>query len=250
MNVNDLICVGAKPLALVDYLALEKPRAKLVAELMKGLRVGAQKADIAIVGGETAILPDLVRGFDLSAAALGVVKKNQIITGEETEEDDVIFGLPSSGIHDNGLTLGRKVLLRPRANVRIAKELLRPTRIYVREISRLFQSRLEIHALAHITGGAYSKLKRIGERAKTGFCLNKLPDPPWIFKEIQIVGRVPVREMYRTFNMGIGFVIICPEKVGKRVQRLLPQVRRIGCVTGSQDVVVSQNGEEVRLEKW
>lgn len=250
MNVNDVICVGAKPLALVDYLALEKPRPTLVAAIMKGLRKGAQQAGVAIVGGETAIVPDLVHGFDLSGAVVGVVKRNSIITGGQTEPGDVILGLRSNGIHSNGLTLARKVLLGRKAHQVFARELLRPTRIYVKQISELLQSRLEVHGLAHITGGAYSKLKRIGKRAKTGFQLDNLPNPPWIFKEIQTMGRVPEREMYRTFNMGIGFVIICPEKVEKRVKRLLPEAGRIGYVTSSRDVVVSDGDREVRVEEW
>lgn len=250
MNVNDVICVGAKPLALVDYLALEKPRPTLVAAIMKGLRKGAQQAGVAIVGGETAIVPDLVHGFDLSGAVVGVVKRNSIITGGQTEPGDVILGLRSNGIHSNGLTLARKVLLGRKAHQVFARELLRPTRIYVKQISELLQSRLEVHGLAHITGGAYSKLKRIGKRAKTGFQLDNLPNPPWIFKEIQTMGRVPEREMYRTFNMGIGFVIICPEKVEKLVKRLLPEAGRIGYVTSSRDVVVSDGDREVRVEEW
>lgn len=250
MNVNDIICVGAKPVALVDYLALEKPQPRLVTAIMKGLRKGAQEAGVAIVGGETAIVPELVNGFDLSGTVVGLVKRNSIITGEQTEPGDVILGLRSNGIHSNGLTLARKVLLGRKAHQAFATELLRPTRIYVRQISNLLQSKLEIHGLAHITGGAYSKLKRIGKRAKTGFQLDHLPKPPWIFNEIQTLGRVPEREMYRTFNMGIGFAIICPEKVEKRIKRLLPETSRIGSVISSRDVVVSRGGREVKVEKW
>ena len=250
MNVNDIICVGAKPLALVDYLALEKPRPRLVAAIMRGLRKGAIEAGVAIVGGETAIVPDLVHGFDLSGAVVGVAKRNSIITGEQIESGDVILGLRSNGIHSNGLTLARKVLLDRRVHRVFARELLRPTRIYVKQISKLLQSKLEVHGLAHITGGAYSKLKRIGEQAGTGFQLDNLPNPPWIFKTIQTVGRVSEREMYRTFNMGIGFVIICPGREEGRVKRLLPEARQIGYVTSSRDVVVSDEHNEIRLEKW
>jgi len=250
MNVNDIICVGAKPLALVDYLALEKPQPTVVAAIMKGLRKGAQEAGVAVVGGETAIVPELVHGFDLSGAVVGIVKRNSIITGEQIEPGDVILGLRSNGIHSNGLTLARKVLLGRRAHQVFARELLRPTRIYVKQISKLLQSKLEVHGLAHITGGAYSKLKRIGERAKTGFQLDNLPNPPWIFKEIQTLGQVSDREMYRTFNMGIGFVIICPERVEKRMKRLLPEAKQVGCVTSSRDVVVSDDAGEIRVEKW
>jgi phosphoribosylformylglycinamidine cyclo-ligase len=250
MNVNDVICLGAEPLAMVNYLALEKPNSRLVAQIMKGLQKGGQTADVAIVGGETAIVPDLVRGFDLSGAVVGVVRKNRIITGKETEEGDVVLGLASTGIHSNGLTLARKTLLVPRANPKIVRELLRPTRIYVREISKLLKSGLEVHGLAHITGGAYSKLNRIGQRAKVGFQLDNLPDPPWVFKAIQSKARVPSREMYRTFNMGIGFLVVCPKRTARRARRMIPGLRQVGRVTGSKEVNVIVRGKEFQVTKY
>jgi len=250
MNVNDIICVGAEPLAMVDYLALEKPRPRLVADIMKGLQEGARQAGVAIVAGETAIVPDLVHGFDLSATVVGIVKKNKIITGEQVEPGDVVLGLRSSGIHSNGLTLARKALLAPRAAPEIAGELLRPTRIYVKEISRLLRSGLEIHGLAHITGGAYSKLKRIGIMAQAGFHLDNLPQPPWIFKKIQAAARVSNREMYRTFNMGVGFLVICPRRVTEAARRMIPALRPLGYVTDSRRVTVSVNGKDLSIESF
>jgi len=250
MNVNDIICVGAEPLAMVDYLALEKPRPALVAEIMKGLQKGAREAGVAIVGGETAIVPDLVRGFDLSGTVVGIVKKDSIITGEQAEPGDAVLGLASSGIHSNGLTLARKTLLVPRADPKIVRELIRPTRIYVKEISRLLRSNLEIHGLAHITGGAYSKLKRIGQRAKVGFQLDNLPEPPWVFKTIQSRARVSEREMYRTFNMGIGFLVICPKQAARQARSLLPEFRQIGHVTSSRGVTVRASGKEFSVIKY
>ena len=113
----------------------------------------------------------------LAATVVGIVNRKEIITGEESEEGDIILGLESSGIHSNGLTLARKVLLKSRTRSEILRELLRPTRIYVREVLKIKRSKIEIHGLAHITGGAYSKLKRIGKRAKVGFNLNALPQP-------------------------------------------------------------------------
>jgi phosphoribosylformylglycinamidine cyclo-ligase len=250
MNVNDIICVGAEPLAMVDYLALEKPQSRLVGDIMKGLQYGARQAGIAIVAGETAIVPDLVNGFDLSGTAVGLVRKNRIIAGDRVKPGDVILGLPSNGIHSNGLTLARKTLLTRRADQRIARELLRPTRIYVSEISKLLSSGLEIHGLAHITGGAYSKLKRIGLKAKVGFHLNNLPKPPWIFRKIQDSARISDREMYRTFNMGIGFLVICPKGDAKLVRRLLPQVRQIGFATNSTEVTVLREGKHLSVESY
>lgn len=250
MNVNDIICLGAEPLALVDYLALEKPRPKIVSEIMRGLQKGALEAGAAIVSGETAIVPELVRNFDISATAIGIVRKDRIITGEEAEPGDVVLGLRSSGIHSNGLTLARKLLLSRRANNNIARELLKPTRIYVKQISKLLKSRVEIHALAHITGGGYTKLNRIGVRARVGFHLENLPEPQKIFRRIQARGKVSDHEMYRTFNMGTGFLIVCPTKMEKRVNAILPASKQAGYVTSSREVVVSRNGNELTVEKW
>jgi phosphoribosylformylglycinamidine cyclo-ligase len=250
MNVNDIICLGAEPLALVDYLALERPQPKLVTEIMKGLQRGAREAGVAIVSGETAIVPDLVRGFDLSVTVVGLVRKHKVITGEEAEPGDVVLGLRSSGIHSNGLTLARKLLLTPSFNREIAKELLRPTRIYVREISRLLKSGLEIHGLAHITGGAYTKLKRIGLRARGGFHLDNLPEPDKIFRRIQDKGHVSDREMYRTFNMGIGFLIICPKRAVKRVNTVLPEAKQVGYITSGRAVTIFARNRELEIERY
>jgi len=250
MNVNDIICLGAEPIALVNYLALEKARSELVRNVMIGLRQGALEAGIAIVSGETAIMPDVVRGFDLAATVIGLVRKDRIISGEETKPGDTVLGLRSSGIHSNGLTLARKLLLKDRLNREIARELLRPTRIYVKQITHLLKTTLEIHGLAHITGGAYSKLKRIGRRAKVGFLLDRLPPPQPIFTKIQSRGQISDREMYRTFNMGIGFLVICPAKLEKRVQSLLPEAQRVGHVTEALGVAVSVDGKRVEIESY
>ena len=250
MNVNDVICLGAEPVAIVNYLALEKPRPHLVEEVMKGLERGAREAGVAIISGETAIMPDVVRGFDLAATVIGFVKKRRIITGEKTQPGDIILGLRSSGIHSNGLTLARKLLLTSRGTFRSARELLRPTRIYTKQVSQLFRSNLEIHGLAHITGGAYSKLKRIGLKSKTGFLLNNLPEPQPIFKKIQTKGKISDREMYRTFNMGTGFLVICPRRSAKRVKQHIPEIREVGYVTDSRATVISLPKSEFEVERW
>jgi phosphoribosylformylglycinamidine cyclo-ligase len=250
MNVNDVICLGAEPLALVNYLALEKARPKLVEEIMIGLRLGAREAEVAIVSGETAVLPEVVNGFDLAATVVGLVRKDRIITGDEMRPGDVVLGLRSNGIHSNGLTLARKLFLRKKTSLAIARELLRPTRIYVKPILRLLDAKLEIHGLAHITGGGYSKLKRIGARAKVGFHFDNLPNAPWIFRAIQAKGRVSDREMLRTYNMGVGFLVICSKLTAKRVKTLLPEVRPVGRVTNSQVVSVRAGSRNLILEKY
>lgn len=250
MNVNDIICLGAEPLALVDYLALKKPQPRLVREVMKGLQRGAIEADVSVVSGETAIVPDIVRSLDLSATVVGIVKKNKIITGADCETGDIILGLRSSGIHSNGLTLARKLLLSRKPNLKVARELLRPTRIYVKPVTRLLKADVEIHGLAHITGGAYSKLKRIGTRAKVGFHINNLPAPQRVFKKIQAKGRVSDHEMYRTFNMGIGFLIVCPKTQVRRARKLLPEVRQVGYVTSDSSVSLALGGKHLTVERY
>jgi phosphoribosylformylglycinamidine cyclo-ligase len=250
MNVNDVICVGAEPLALVNYLALEKARPKLVRDIMLGLKKGAREASVAIVSGETAIMSDVIRGFDLAATVLGLVRKDKIITGSDISRGDLIFGLRSSGIHSNGLTLARKLLLPKKTNSRIAVELLQPTRIYVNQVMRLLRSRAQIHGLAHITGGGYSKLKRLGRRAKVGFVLDHMPKPQWVFDEIRTKGDLSEFEMYRTFNMGIGFLIVCPETSTKQLKALIPELMQVGYVDSSRSVVISIAGVETELDKW
>ena len=250
MNVNDIICVGAEPLALLNYLALEKIRPGLVREIMFGLQKGAREAGVAIVSGETAIMSDVIRGFDLAATIVGLVKKDRIITGSQICQSDLIFGIRSSGIHSNGLTLARKLLLTPKVNNKVALELLRPTRIYGKQVMRLLSSRAEIHGLAHITGGGYSKLKRLGIPARVGFVLDHMPKPQRVFGEIQTKGRLSDREMYRTFNMGIGFLIVCTKESAHRLRQVIPEAEQVGYVDSSREVIIPRAGKEIQVENW
>jgi len=211
MNVNDLICVGAEPVALVDYLAVREPDEKAFSEIAKGLHEGARQAGIAIVGGETAVMPDLINGFDLAGTAIGVVEKGKVITGREIRPGDAVIGIASSGIHSNGLTLARKLLI-PKYGLdyeyggrKLWEWLLEPTRIYVKAVLELIES-VEVHGLAHVTGGGLTNLRRLTDY---GFSLN-MPPVEGIFKLIHKNG-VPLEEMFRVFNMGVGFVIIVPQ---------------------------------------
>ncbi|MFH0860982.1 MAG: phosphoribosylformylglycinamidine cyclo-ligase [Candidatus Altiarchaeota archaeon] len=247
MNVNDLLCLGAEPIAMVDYLAISHPDEKTAREISIGLYEGARQAEIAIVGGETATLPDIIMGkgrmgFDIAAAAIGAVKKDKIITGETIAVGDVILGFASSGIHSNGLTLARKVL-----PVNMWTKLLTPTRIYVKEVLTLLKE-YEIHGLANITGSGMLNLRRI---TKHGIMLDKLPEPPLIFKKIQELGKVSVDEMYRTFNMGVGFCVICSEEtanliVGKygREFRIAP----VGRIVEGGGVSIVHKGSTIKLD--
>ncbi|KYC55072.1 MAG: phosphoribosylaminoimidazole synthetase [Candidatus Methanofastidiosum methylothiophilum] len=206
MNVNDVICNGATPLAFVDYIALEKTSKYMLNEIAKGLLEGAKQSDMPIVGGETATLPDIIKGngegFDLAGTCLGVVKKEKIISGKDIAPGDVIIGIESSGIHSNGLTLARKIL-----GESDYPELLVPTRIYVKQILDLIEH-VKVKGMAHITGSGLLNLKRL--KKGIGFDLN-LPEPPMIFKKIMDTG-VEIEEMYKTFNMGTGFVVIISEE--------------------------------------
>ena len=221
MNANDIICVGAKPLAFVDYIALKKPDDNLLKEIMKGLVKGAKEAGVAIIGGETAVMPDLLagreQGFDLAGSMIGIAKRDRLILGDDIREGDLILGLDSNGLHSNGYTLARKILLKhyrldekiKELRTTLAKELLKPTRIYVNDILDILD-KYEVHGLAHITGGAFSKLSRLG---RYKFIIDKMPRPKPIFRLIQELANLDDKEMFNTFNMGIGFCIIAKDVI-------------------------------------
>ncbi|MFN3528004.1 MAG: phosphoribosylformylglycinamidine cyclo-ligase [Candidatus Altarchaeaceae archaeon] len=243
MNVNDIICIGAEPIALVDYIALESINEKILNEIAKGIYEGAKLANIAVIGGETAIVPDLIKGiegkgFDLSGTVLGIVKKDKIIDGRKIKVDDVVIGFDSNGIHSNGLTLARKVLPKE-----FYPEILKPTRIYVKEILEIIKN-YDVHGLAHITGGGYRNLLRL---TRYGFELDNLPDlneeHTKIFKKIQEYGNISDEEMYNTFNMGIGFCVIVNEKDAKEILKNF-ECRKIGKVIDEHKVLIRISREK------
>lgn len=223
MVVNDLLCVGAEPLAMVDYLAVEKPDPEVAKQIGFGLAEGAEQAEIAMIGGETASLPEIVNNFDLAGTGIGIVDVENIITGEDIQEGDVLIGISSSGIHSNGLSLARKVFLQDAGlkvddelpgfpNTTVGEELLKPTRIYVKPVVELFNSNITVHGLAHITGGGFNNLKRL--RKDVGYYIDNLPQPNPIFQSMHSLG-VSLEELYQVFNMGIGMVIIVPGEVAQ-----------------------------------
>jgi phosphoribosylformylglycinamidine cyclo-ligase len=246
MNVNDIICVGAEPIALVDYLAVEEADADRLAAIGRGLARGAELAGVEIPGGEVAVLPELIRGhpsprgFDLCASCIGTVRLDAIVTGRDVAVGDALIGLPSSGLHSNGYTLARRALSRfayddrpPELGGRtVADVLLEPTVIYVRAVLELLRSGLPVHGLAHITGGGTDNLKRL--RADVTYAIeDPLPVPP-VFTLVQRLGGVSDAEMARVFNMGCGFVCVVPETAVDDAVALLaahhPGTRRIGTV--------------------
>ncbi len=184
MNVNDVICVGAEPLAMVDYLAVDKADAAVAGEIGVGLGRGAELAGIEIVGGELAQLGDLIRGLDLAGACVGVVDLDAMITGTEVKPGDALIGLPSSGLHSNGYTLARKALAGvPLDDERLGRPLgevlLEPTAIYVKAVMDLIRSKAHVHGLGHLTSGGLDNLLRL-ENTEVGYRVDSpLPVPPF-----------------------------------------------------------------------
>jgi phosphoribosylformylglycinamidine cyclo-ligase len=222
MNVNDLLCVGAEPVALLDYIAVQTPHADLLEGLARGLYRGAELARVTIPGGEIAQIKEMINGvrdgygFDLVATCVGKVPLDKILIGQDIAEGDAVIGLRSSGIHSNGLTLARRVFFErlgwkvdrfvPELGRTIGEELLEPTRIYVREAVEMMRSGLRIKAMAHITSTGLLNLNRAD--APMGYMLDKMPETPPIFRLIQNEGGVSLEDMYFTYNMGIGFCVI------------------------------------------
>ncbi len=223
MNVNDTICQGAEPIAFVDYLAVEEPDPLLTKELGKGLQKGAQLSNMTIIGGETATLGEIINGFDLAGTALGYVKKEDIIDGSEVEKGDKIIGLPSSGIHSNGFTLARKIVDESKFDYHdevefgiIGEELLRPTKIYTKTVMGAIES-YEIKGMANITGGGLRNLPRINEDYR--YVIDDPLEPQPIFEFLRREGDVADKEMYQTFNMGMGYVMVVSSDIAEDVAK-------------------------------
>jgi phosphoribosylformylglycinamidine cyclo-ligase len=222
MCVNDILVHGAEPLFFLDYIGLGKLKPEQVEAIVKGVSEGCLQAGCALIGGETAEMPGFYKEdeYDLAGFAVGVVDRDKIIDGSKIQADDVIIALPSSGIHSNGYSLVRKVLLEtaqldlkqsvPELGQTLGEALITPTRIYVKTVLSLLDE-VEIHGMAHITGGGIlENLQRVlPEGIMAEIETGELEIPP-IFKLIAALGKVKSEEMFRTFNMGIGFVIIVP----------------------------------------
>jgi phosphoribosylformylglycinamidine cyclo-ligase len=255
MNVNDLICVGAEPLAMVDYIAVEQADAELVRKIGEGLKEGAERAGVEIPGGELAQLPELIRGnpsplgFDLVGACFGTVPLDRIVSGASITPGDAVIGLPSSGIHSNGLTLARGTLLErggyslqdepPELGRTLAAELLEPTEIYVSPVMDLLHSGVAVHGLAHISGDGLLNLLRLNEQV--GYEIDApLPAQP-IFGLIQSAGELQASDMYEAFNMGTGFCCVVAEANADAglalLQRSYPTASRIGEVTADSGCI-------------
>jgi phosphoribosylformylglycinamidine cyclo-ligase len=247
MNVNDVVCVGAEPVAVLDYLAVERVDPDVMRTIGVGLKAGAERAGVEVPGGEVAVLPELIRGhpsphgLDLTAACFGTVALDAIVTGADCRPGDALLGLPSSGLHSNGYTLARRALAdlalddRPDAlgGSSVADALLEPTVIYVRAVLDLLRAGPPVHGLAHITGGGLRNLLRLG--SGLGFEISDpLPVPP-VFALVRERGGVADAEMWEVFNMGCGFCVVVPEAADDEATAALaahhPGTRRVGTVT-------------------
>ena len=219
MNVNDLLCVGAVPLAMLDYIAVESADPEVFAAIGRGLAEGARQAGVSIVGGETAQIPEMLRGaapgrgLDLVGMAIGVVPDGAVIDGSSVQPGDVLIGVASSGVHSNGLSLARRILLHrfkidgyvDELGTTLADELLRPTRIYVPQVEALTEAGIRPRAIAHVTGDGLLNLRRV--EAPIGYELTWLPEIPPVFALIERFGEVPRAEMRTVFNMGVGLAL-------------------------------------------
>ncbi len=238
MNVNDVICVGAEPLAMLDYIAIDQAVPGVCEQIGIGLARGAELAGIEIPGGELAQLGDMVRGFDVAGACFGTVALEEVVDGSAVQPGDPVIGLPSSGIHSNGYTLARSALdgleldedPESRLGRPLGETLLEPTEIYVKPVLELLRSAVDVRGLAHITSGGLGNLTRLA--ADLGYEIDApLPVPP-VFELIQERAGVGDDEMHDVFNMGCGFCcIVATEDEALAIdllRRHYPEARRIG----------------------
>jgi phosphoribosylformylglycinamidine cyclo-ligase len=248
MSVNDCLCTGGEPLVFLDYLAMPKDDPELTRDLIKGISAGCIEADCALVGGETAILPDFYQpgDYDMAGFCVGVVERDHIINGRSIQTGDIVLGLASSGLHSNGYSLVRKIVFDharlkvgdfvPELGRKLGEELLEPTRIYVRPVKRILEhypvKRRVVRGLAHITGeGLEGNIPRVLPPGRRVFLHKDWPIPP-VFGWLQQLGAVEEAEMYRVFNMGIGFVLIVSPYYAESIQRQLAEDRAPTFVIG------------------
>ncbi|MBI3723235.1 phosphoribosylformylglycinamidine cyclo-ligase [bacterium] len=261
MNVNDLICLGAEPVALLDYLAVETPDPRMLEEIGKGLYKGCEQARITLPGGELAQIGAMLKGavpgraFDIGGFVVGTVALDKINVGKDVRPGDVVLGFLSSGLHSNGYSLARRALfekgglkvedkLPELSGKTLGDVLLEPTRIYVRPGLELVKSGVRVGALANITGDGFLNMARI--EAPCGFVLDRLPEPPPIFSVIQKRGGVSLEEMYLAYNMGVGFTAtVGPESEA----RVLEIAKRHGFPCQRIGPTVADPEKKIRLPK-
>ena len=235
MCVNDILCQGAKPLFFLDYIACGKLIPEKMEKIVKGVADGCLQANSSLIGGETAEMPGLYKenDYDLAGFCVGIVDKEKIITGEKIKKGDHIFGLKSSGIHSNGYSLVRKIVLEKEKlsldekieelDTSLGEELLKPTKIYVKEILDLLE-KIEINGLSHITGGGF--YENIPRMIPDGLCakidVRNIPLPK-IFSLLEKWGELDKKDMYETFNMGVGLVFAVDKKDIEKVKEIIDE---------------------------
>ncbi len=247
MNVNDVICVGAEPLAMLDYIAIDKADPAVCEEVGVGLARGAELAGVEIPGGELAQLGEMVRGVDVSGACFGTVVLDEVVDGSAVRPGDAVIGLPSSGLHSNGYTLARSALdglsldedPEGRLGRSLGDELLEPTEIYVKPVLELLRSAIEVRGLAHITSGGLGNLLRLA--AGVGYEIDQPLPVPAIFELIQERSGTSDAEMHDVFNMGCGFCCVVAaadeDAALETLRRHYPGAKRIGgAVEGLHEV--------------
>jgi phosphoribosylformylglycinamidine cyclo-ligase len=243
MNVNDILTTGAEPICFLDYIGTSRLEEKRGIEIMKGIVRGCEMAGCSLAGGETAEMPDMYPfgRYELVGFAIGIVDRGKIITGKAIKEGDVVIGLPSSGLHSNGYSLARKVLLKKyNLNERLktlkkslGEELLVPTKIYVKPVLKALKNGRKIKGMAHITGGGIpGNLSRVIPEGLVAEIRRNSWDVPVIFKIIQEEGKVEDAEMFRTFNMGIGFIIVSDRKDVDNLMNDLEKTGERGIIIG------------------
>lgn len=256
MCVNDIICGGAAPMFFLDYIACGKNNPVRIAEIVSGIAEGCRQAQCALIGGETAEMPGFypVDEYDLAGFSVGIVDKQQIIDGKNLTEGDALIGLASSGVHSNGFSLVRRVLdvehtdmsapLPALGGASLGETLLTPTKIYVKAIKTLQKAGVDIHAISHITGGGfYENVPRMLTQGLTAeIALDSFPKLP-IFELIAQKGEIPARDMYNTFNMGIGMMLALPKSEVARALQLFKEQGECAYEIGS--IVAGDEG--VRL---
>ena len=258
MSVNDMIVQGAEPLFFLDYLAVDKLIPERIAGMVEGIARGCKMADCALIGGETAEMPDVYRKneYDMAGFAVGVVERHKIIDGSDVQKGDVVLGLASSGVHSNGFSLARHICfkkekLKPKTMIdelgtSIGQALLEPTRIYVKPIVKLlgqYKVKKIVHAMAHITGGGLiGNLPRVLPDGCNAIIKKGSWDINPIFNYLQKTGPVKEEEMYRVFNMGIGYVLVVApdfaDSVTAKLTKYGEKVYRIGRVTAGTGKVI------------
>lgn len=261
MSVNDMIVQGAEPLLFLDYLGVNKLQPEVIAQMVESIAVGCRMADCALIGGETAEMPDIYdkKGeYDMAGFAVGVVERNRVITGSDVKKGDVVLGLASSGLHSNGFTLVRHICFKKNKlkvtdrideldGARLGDVLLEPTRIYVRSIVNLLHSykvKKVVHGMAHITGGGLvGNIPRVLPPDCNAVLKKNAWPVPKIFRYLQKIGPVEEYEMYRVFNMGIGFVLIVAadfaDAIAAKLTKSGEKVYQIGMIAaGSKKVVL------------